>query len=111
MDYDNLPNGGDLLDLQECIASMFALNASSDDRKGYAQGWADNCKWSLFGPDCDSQARGELHLANAQAFDRWANSRSIVVKVNIILMETQSLSWQGFVKRLVSLFDDAKPYG
>jgi hypothetical protein len=53
----------------------------------YEEGILDGCRWRWFGPTCDSDARGELHLADSKFFDRWANSVTITVHLGMFFEE------------------------
>ena len=69
----------------------------------YLEGKVGNCRWRCFGPDCASDARGQLHLANAEEFDRWANSRMITIDCALLIKENRSPTRS--LEHLVKVFD------
>ena len=88
-------------ELKELIKTIREVFDGRSD--AYLEGKVGNCRWRFFGPECDSPAAHELHLADAEKFDRWANSMSISISVTTILLEGGNLDQ--IVKRAVSIYE------
>lgn len=56
----------------------------------------------LFGPDSDSDARGMLHMAFNDTFDRWANSRAVDVDLDTLIGRIGIKSTQYLVHNLTN---------
>ena len=69
----------------------------------YLEGKVGNCRWRCFGPDCASDARGQLQLANATDFELWSNSLMITVDCARFINETRSPNRA--LENLVKVFD------
>ena len=87
-----------MIKLKKAVRSLTLAN-----KIGFEDGTVGNCRWRCFGPDCCSDARGQLHLANNKEFDRWANSRMITIDCAMLIQESRSLTET--LEHLVKAFD------
>jgi hypothetical protein len=70
---------GSIKTLPALIRKVKEMFEDDTDTEAYYEGRFGNTRWRLFGPDSDSDAKGELNLANHELFDRWANSLTVTI--------------------------------
>lgn len=75
------------------------MNAVHND--SYDEGAIGNCRW-MYSPTDNDLAAGELSLASDSNFDRWANSRVVIVTAS--LWDSNDPEFEKFVKKLTMLF-------
>ena len=63
------------------------------------EGVVGNCKYMYYPRSCISNLAGGLALANNIKFDRWANSRSIVLYPSILMCEGKG--WKSIIERAI----------
>jgi hypothetical protein len=81
---------GSIKTLPQLIKKVKAMYDRGEDATRYYEGHFKNTRWRLFGPHANSDAKGQLQLANYELFDRWANSVTITIYLSWICHEEGS---------------------
>jgi hypothetical protein len=89
--------------LPALIRKVREMYEDNKDIDAFYEGRFGNTRWRLFGPDCDSQAKGELHLANNELFDRWSNS--LTVTVHLWCINHEEGSFKKIITNTFNIFE------
>lgn len=70
---------------------------------GSWEGQHGNCRYIYYGRNCKSDLAGCVVLADANKFDRWANSRAAIIQV--YQLKWDNSDWKNILRHAVRMFE------